>query len=36
LNIWLSCVSVSLELLPSFARECFCSIRGYILCICFT
>jgi hypothetical protein len=32
-NICGSCVSVSLQF-PSFARECFCSLRGYILCIC--
>jgi hypothetical protein len=35
LNIWGSCVSVRLQL-PSFARERFCSLRGYILCIWFT
>jgi hypothetical protein len=35
-NTWLTCVSVSLQLLPSFARDCFCSNRGYILCISLT
>jgi len=34
LNIRGSCVSVSLQLRPSFTRQCFCSLRGYIVCIC--
>ena len=36
LNIRGSCVSVSLQLRPSFTRQCFCSLRGYIVCICLT
>ena len=35
LKFWGSRFSLSLQLTPVFTKECFCSLRGHIMCVCY-